>query len=451
MTKQTDNKKCQGVYRNSFRPKAWAFFLLCSAATALFGQAINSYPGKKNTDQELVNSYINSKGYKDIITFDASNIKQFWVDNSVMSKDGFIKILLESDKASKPLKIQLANVNETLDCKIDIITNEPDLSFSVLDSKSVNIGSPITEEYFIQNRIISSTFHLDNTRDDAFNIVLSSGKKEIAEINKIILSFTNNKKSSFFTSPGSISNIYNNVDVSGLSTNSNQMSSTLKDSLTLTGKQTALFSKYNILVSNNEITTSVKIKNIGDKPTHICVGYAGFSKDRTKLFGRNYPFKNNGVCHIVSADENSATIIVDSYPEWSKGGYIALNAKEDLSDIPNTNLLDGTIVSVKQIENGYGEITMNKPLKNAIEKGSAIRIHGVAGSYFYTNDIVLQPGEETSFNSSIRKNGNSVEYSSYSPKELPKGIYYVKPLILSYSVEKDTENTIVISDYSISF
>jgi hypothetical protein len=446
MTKQTNKKKVK--YRNNFRPKAWALFLLCSAVTALFGQAMNSSPDKIITDQELINLYINSKEYKDIITFDASNIKQFWVDNSVMSKDGFIKILLESDKASKPLKIQLANVNETLDCKIDIITNEPDLSFSVLDSKSVNIGSPIIEEYFIQNRIISSTIHLDNTRDDAFNIVLSSGKKEIAEINKIILSFTNNKKSSFFTSPGSISNIYNNVDVFGLSTNSNQLSSTLKDSLTLTGKQTALFSKYNILVSNNDITTSVKIKNIGDKPTHIFVGYAGFSKDRTKLFGRNYPFKNNRVCHIVSADENSATIIVDSYPEWSKGCYVALNVKEDFSDIPNTALLDGTIVSVKEIENGYGEITLNKPLKKALEKGRSIRIHGAAGSYFYTNDKVLQPGEESTFISSIRKKEDSIVYSS---KEFPKGVYYVKPLILSYSVEKDIENTIVISEYSTSF
>jgi hypothetical protein len=166
------------------------------------------------------------------------------------------------------------------------------------------------------------------------------------------------------------------------------------------------------------------------------------------LFGRNYPFKNNGVSHIVSARENSATIIVDSFPAWSRGGYVALNAKEDLSDIPNTNLLDGTIVSVKQLENGYGEIIMNKPLKKALEKGTAIRIHGTAGSYFYTNEKVLQPGEESTFNSSIRKNEDSIVYSS---KEFPKGVYYVQPLILSYSVEKDAENTIVISDYSISF
>ena len=39
----------------------------------------------------------------------------------------------------------------------------------------------------------------------------------------------------------------------------------------------------------------------------------------------------------------------------------------------------------------------------------------------------------------------------YSSKAFSRGIYYVVPLILSYSVDPSKDNTVQISDFSVSF
>ena len=83
-----------------------------------------------------------------------------------------------------------------------------------------------------------------------------------------------------------------------------------------------------------------------------------------------------------------------------------------------------------------------------IKEGTKVRIHGVGGSYLYTNLKVLQPGEEQVFTSTIEKDESSCEYSS---KAFPRGVYYVVPLILSYSIDSSKVNTIQIYDYAISY
>ena len=66
-------------------------FLVFSSA---FAQKVSSIDnGFEKNDSELIDKYIKSLGDKTIV-FDGSNIKQFWVDKTVVSKNNEIIILL---------------------------------------------------------------------------------------------------------------------------------------------------------------------------------------------------------------------------------------------------------------------------------------------------------------------------------------------------------------------
>ena len=399
-----------------------------------------------SADAKLLDDYVRSKGYVTPIVFDSSNIKQFWVDKSVLSQDKTISISLDKKTnegfESVPLKIQLINVNERQDCKVEVISDTPDVSFSVADNKSKVLSSSSSEDSFVQYHVASSTFHLEDTPDYSFNLKFSSKSNDEISVKKIILSFSNNKNTSFLSSPGVLKINRDGVNVS---------SATLSEgnAIEVKGKRTRLFSNTFLIVSDKDVETSVKVKNVGDKPTRIYVGYAVYNKQQVMFDGRNYPYKDSSsVLTVVSSEAGSDKIIVDSYPEWAKSCYLALNAEEDLFDVPSTTFADGRIVEVKKLDDGKAEITMEKPFKTALEAGAKVRIHGRAGTYLYMHNKVLQPGEEEVFTSTIKKDNTFLQYS---PKAFSRGVYSVKPLILSYSVDANEENTIVISDYTVSY
>ena len=139
---------------------------------------------------------------------------------------------------------------------------------------------------------------------------------------------------------------------------------------------------------------------------------------------------------------------MDSLPEWRKESSLAVNVKEDMSDIPECSFVDGTIVDVKEIENGHAEITLDKPVLKGLEKGTKVRVHGVIGAFIYTNIVKLEPGQEELLSSTIAKDD---AYLQYSPKAFSRGVYYAVPLILSYSSDANNDNTILITDFSISY
>ena len=88
---------------------------------------------RTQNDDALLNQFIRSQG-EGIIVFDASNIKQFWIENFVSSQNGLINIQCSSFQ-NRPLKIQLANINEAQDCIVDVITITDNVSFSVLNER----------------------------------------------------------------------------------------------------------------------------------------------------------------------------------------------------------------------------------------------------------------------------------------------------------------------------
>ena len=393
-------------------------------------------------DAALLDSFIQSRGYSNTIIFSSTNIKQFWIDKSVVSQDNSIKIFIDNSK-SIPYKIQLANVNELLDCKVDIISNRPDLMFSVLDNNLKVISDSKKENSFIHYNIASASFHLEDTNTFSFYLQISSSSKvDDIVINRIILSFSDNKESRFLSSPGKL--IITESNCSGPTQKMNA-----DNIFSAKGKYISLISNNKIYVSDNTLSNSVTVKNIGDTQTRVYVGYAPYTKEGKLIDMRNNPYKGNKILRVVSAEKGRNTIIVDSEPEWTKGCCLALNAKEDLSDFPNHSWVDGTIQDVKKIDNDLFEILFSKPNQKEIKAGTPVRVQSPDGAtYMYTKIQKLLPGEEANLSSEITKDDSYLEVGT---EKLCRGTYYVVPILLSLVIDSSKENTVQISNFTVSY
>lgn len=393
-------------------------------------------------DAALLDSFIQSRGYSNTIIFSSTNIKQFWIDKSVVSQDNSIKIFIDNSK-SIPYKIQLANVRESQDCKVDIISNNPDLMFSVLDNNLKVISDSKKENSFIHYNIASASFHLEDTNTFSFYLQISSSSKvDDIVINRIILSFSDNKESRFLSSPGKL--IITESNCSGPTQKMNA-----DNYFSAKGKYISLISNNKIYVSDNTLSNSVTVKNIGDTQTRVYVGYAPYTKEGKLIDMRNNPYKGNKILRVVSAEKGRNTIIVDSEPEWTKGCCLALNAKEDLSDFPNHSWVDGTIQDVKKIDNDLFEILFSKPNQKEIKAGTPVRVQSPDGAtYMYTKIQKLLPGEEANLSSEITKDDSYLEVGT---EKLCRGTYYVVPILLSLVIDSSKENTVQISNFTVSY
>lgn len=408
----------------------------------VFSFIVNAQTKEQANDTALLDSFIQSRGYSNTIIFSSTNIKQFWIDKSVVSQDNSIKILVENSK-SIPYKIQLTNVNELLDCKVDIISKRPDLMFSVLDNNLKVISDSKKENSFIHYDIASASFHLEDTNTFSFYLQISSSSKvdDIA-INRIVLSFSDNKESRFLSSPGKL--IITESNCSGPT-----QKTEAKDSFSAKDKSISLISNNNIYVSDNTLSNCVTVKNTGDTQTRIYFGYAAYTKEGKLIDRRNNPYKGNKILRVVSAEKGRKTIIVDSEPEWTTGCYLALNAKEDLSDFPNHSWVDGTIQDVKKIDNDHFEILFSKPNQKEIKAGTPVRVQSPSGAkYIYTNTQSLLPGEEAKLSSEITKDDTCLEVGT---KKLCRGTYYVVPILLSRTPDSSKEITVQISNFFVSY
>lgn len=160
-----------------------------------------------DNDSKLIDEYIASNGNNPKIVFGPENIKQFWTDKSVASKDNIISLYLKSVNNNKwesnTLKIQLANVLETMDCEVDVLTDDSTMTFSVMDGAGKKVlSSSSVKDQFIQYNNIASKFHLEDTNDFSFSLKFSSNKSNILSIQRVILSFSQNNESRYLGSPG---------------------------------------------------------------------------------------------------------------------------------------------------------------------------------------------------------------------------------------------------------
>ena len=400
-------------------------------------------------DKKLLQQYIQSYG-KEIIMFDASNIKQYWIDKNVVARKENFMIILNSTQLysyqSMPQKIQLANVNEGQDCKIEILSETPDIEFSVLDSKGNVLSSSSKQEDFINLKKTTSTFHIENTPDLAFSLVFSSARNPEITIKTILLSFSKNLNGTYLYPPGVLKINMDNVRASS----STKLTHNDSTSFTLAGKNPSITGVKFVYAYDNSLSSSATIKNTGNTPVKVTLCFSSHNKKHERLNIASYPYKNTKeILKVVHSESNSNSIIIDSFPTvWAKSCYLAINAKEDMADIPNTNILEGRVSDIKTNDNNQVEILLSKPLSKPIEEGETLRLHAVGMSNIYCITKMLQPGEEDLLTGSFQKDETFISSNSES---FAKDVYYVKPMILVETLEKDKESRIMVSNFTVSF
>lgn len=440
------------INKDTLFSKAAALVLILLLSCISFCQSAPRNAPKNSSandpNDKLLDQYVQAKG-TGIITFDASNIKQFWIDKSVVAKKNSFEVALsesgERAFESVPLKIKLVRVSEVQDCRIEVIAEAGALDFSVLNNSSKVVSTSSPEDDFLQYKVAAAVLHLEDTRDLSFSLKFRSKDSAPLAIKKVILSFSDNKNSRFLASPGMLTFTEKDMEDGNFAVINES-----DHSFAVSGKRFVLLSRKKILIGDKELSHSVTIKNIGENPTTIYFGYAPYTKAHLHLQNNNTPYNNkNTVFKIISAEVNSNRIIADSLPEWEKGCYLALNAKEDLSDFPNFSFVNGTISEVKKLDNGQAEIIMDKPVQAPIKQGTTARIQarpGAANLYIFVRR--LNPGEEVTLASKIRRDDNFLQYSS---EAFCRGTYYVAPLISFQPVNANEEIKIRISDFTVSY
>ena len=400
----------------------------------------------QNDDSNLLEQYIQSQGYTNSIKFDASNIKQFWVDKSVRSQNNAVKLILHSSKNMKfesiPLRILFKNINASLSCRIDVFLKETGISFSVSNANNKVLATSSSANDFLSYKALSSTVRFEDIDNSSFFLKFQSADTSEITIDAIVFSFSENKD--YLHSPGAL--LLDTANTTCMPATSNGSDG---KSIFPTGEITSVESNKKIIVSDNQLSAKVKVKNIGKNAAKVYLGYIVYSKDAMKLNSRNYPYKKDSpVLKVVSVDEINNKIVVDQYGDWTRGCFIAMNAQEDNADVPNTTLLDSRIDNVTKLENGYSEITLISTPKKKLKKDDMIRIHGSSSSNLYVGSKTLQPGEEAVLSSTIQKED---DYLQFAPESLSKGVFYAAPFIRSKSLEQNAEHTIAFEDFVVSF
>ena len=126
---------------------------------------------------------------------------------------------------------------------------------------------------------------------------------------------------------------------------------------------------------------SVKVKQITDKPSYIWIGFVPYNAKGRRIGLEHGENNTKGSFTSLTADvaKGAKTITVKDASKWKKGKYyyVAFDAKEDMSDIPNFN-----IANISKIEDNT--ITLSKALSKAYPAGTMVRQHRSGGTYIYT-------------------------------------------------------------------
>ena len=425
---------------NSPLKKKHLFITMSLATFAFLSLLASAQTNTDKDDEAMLDSFIQSRGYESTIIFSAANIKQFWPERNVVSQDNIIKILLDSKLQSSLLKIKLANVNVSNECKVDIFSKSSDFKFNILADKTQVLSKSSSEDDFIGYHIESASFRLKKTNALSFSLQFVSSASSELKINKIVLSFPRNTSSS--------STEAFNMKKDNYETQDAQVTSDESKNCLITGKRSRFYGEKITLQSQTPLHTYISVKNTGKTATKLYVGYSVYDEEGIAIDAKNYPYQDiNKILKVISSSKDNNIIVVDGSSEWNKNCYLALNANEDMSDIPNKTLA-GRIVDFKKNENNLFEITLDKPLSSEIRSGTKVRVHGTSGAYLYTYICTLLPEEEITFYSTIAKDDSFLRYSS---EAFSRGAYCVVPLLLSYSVVPQEDNTITIKDYSVSY
>jgi len=131
---------------------------------------------------------------------------------------------------------------------------------------------------------------------------------------------------------------------------------------------------------------SVKVKQFGEKPAYTRIGFIPYDAKGRIIDPKQGSNNTKGSLTTLAAAiaKGAKSLTVKDASKWKKGPhhFVAFNAKEDMSDIPNFNLA-GTITKIEKTGDVY-TITFTKALEKAYSAETMVRQHRSGGTYIYT-------------------------------------------------------------------
>ena len=142
---------------------------------------------------------------------------------------------------------------------------------------------------------------------------------------------------------------------------------------------------------NKTYTLSMDVKRIKEdaKNPSLLFGFEAADANGKVLPVYSYQYNANSLTEVVAdAKKGDASIRIKNRTGWyqSSDFRIVADAKEDFSDIPNTNLIANGVKKIAKDGDAF-VVTLSKPLLKDVAAGTKVREH-LAGGYFYINPSI---------------------------------------------------------------
>ncbi|MBR2723433.1 MAG: hypothetical protein IKB77_03785 [Lentisphaeria bacterium] len=172
-----------------------------------------------------------------------------------------------------------------------------------------------------------------------------------------------------------------------------------------------------------------RIKEDAKNPT-VLFGFEGLDANGKVLPVYSYQYNLNSVTELAAdAKKGDTQIRIKKRTGWFQGSdfRIVADAKEDNSDIPNTNLIANGVKKIVK-DGEVFVVTLNKPLVKDVASGTKVRQHLAGGYFYFSPDVKINTDNVYRVKSSVK--GFNTGRMNYK-KGFPKGVSQWRLVILA--------------------
>lgn len=205
-----------------------------------------------------------------------------------------------------------------------------------------------------------------------------------------------------------------------------------KEGLVLKGRTFVLGKPFNIDPAKKyTISYTVFVKNLpANEKLSMNVGFFVYDANNRAIFCQNSCVVPKSFAKtLANAKKGDKVLLVDKAVKINARPWhnLVINAKEDLSDLPNRNIIASNIKSIIQKEKGW-EITFATPLSKAVPAGTFIRFQSTGGYLGTGGNGVKVTAEPASISGSIQGFApNGVWTKSKWPVGTAKASVFIQP------------------------
>ena len=155
-----------------------------------------------------------------------------------------------------------------------------------------------------------------------------------------------------------------------------------KDTMEVTGVAMLSSTKLFDVDPNKRYKLEADVKMISGGPAITYFGFEAYDKNGVAIPAAAVNVRLKSETPLVAAAKAGSTkLLLKDNPNWNPAGIyaVALNAKANLSDLPNRDLL---VVSAIKKVGSHIEVTLKQPLTKEIAAGTIVRAH-LGGGYMY--------------------------------------------------------------------